>query len=306
MLLLRSICIMTIIQMKYFYEVCRWQNITKAAEYLHVSQPTVSVAMQTLEAETGLNLFRRNGKKLFVSKDGNTLLTKIRPLLEELDQLQHTINDMSHRRNHIRIALPPQVGSYVIPFLLGDFRQTHSEIILEIIEISTADSLQLLKNETIDMAIINYTHNSNDFSYHHLATSECCFYTYTGHPLTKRTSISINALKNEPLAMLDTSFNITHLIYREFAKENLQMKIIHYSPHLFTIKSLVQHKIASTFLMRHAVSPGDNLIPLSLAKPLYLETAIVTKRNRQIYADERLIINFIKNLFNNTTIHVNN
>jgi DNA-binding transcriptional LysR family regulator len=48
---------MTLIQMRYFYEVCQWQNITKAAEHLHVSQPTISVAMQTLETETGLNLF---------------------------------------------------------------------------------------------------------------------------------------------------------------------------------------------------------------------------------------------------------
>jgi len=38
--------------MRYFYEVCQWQNITKAAEHLHVSQPTVTVAMQALEAET--------------------------------------------------------------------------------------------------------------------------------------------------------------------------------------------------------------------------------------------------------------
>lgn len=58
---------MNFIQMRYFFEVCRWQNSTKAAETLHVSQPTVSVAMQTLEAETGLNLFRRNGKKILIS-----------------------------------------------------------------------------------------------------------------------------------------------------------------------------------------------------------------------------------------------
>ena len=53
---------MTLTQMRYFYEVCQWQNITKAAEHLHVSQPTISVAMQTLEAETGLNLFHREGR----------------------------------------------------------------------------------------------------------------------------------------------------------------------------------------------------------------------------------------------------
>ena len=40
---------MNFTQLRYFYEVCRWQNITKAAEYLHVSQPTVSLSMQDLK-----------------------------------------------------------------------------------------------------------------------------------------------------------------------------------------------------------------------------------------------------------------
>ena len=68
---------MTLVQMRYFYEVCQWQNITKAAEQLHVSQPTVTVAMQAIETETGLNLFHREGRKITVTSVGAKLLSKI-------------------------------------------------------------------------------------------------------------------------------------------------------------------------------------------------------------------------------------
>ena len=65
---------MTLTQMRYFYEVCKWRSITKAAASLHISQPTVSIAMADLEKESGLNLFRREGKKLSLTEDGSLLL----------------------------------------------------------------------------------------------------------------------------------------------------------------------------------------------------------------------------------------
>ena len=68
---------MTLTQMRYFREVCKEQSVTKAAENLHVSQPTVTIAMQELEAETGLNLFLRSGKKISVTQEGEFLLARI-------------------------------------------------------------------------------------------------------------------------------------------------------------------------------------------------------------------------------------
>ena len=95
---------MTLTQMRYFYAVCQWQNITKAAEHLHVSQPTVSVAMQAMETETGLNLFHREGRKLLLTHDGSKLLGKISHILDQVEQLEAEISDLSHNRNHIRMA----------------------------------------------------------------------------------------------------------------------------------------------------------------------------------------------------------
>ena len=112
----------TLTQMRYFYEVCQWQNITKAAEHLHVSQPTISVAMQTLEAETGLNLFHREGRKLVVTPEGSKLLGKVNHILTQMDQLETEIQDMARNRNHIRMALPLQIGTRFLPRILGEFR----------------------------------------------------------------------------------------------------------------------------------------------------------------------------------------
>lgn len=95
---------MTLTQMRYFYEVCKWRSITKAAASLHISQPTVSIAMADLEKESGLNLFRREGKKLSLTEDGSLLLSKITPILANLQQLDRDIKDMAQNKNLIRLG----------------------------------------------------------------------------------------------------------------------------------------------------------------------------------------------------------
>ena len=113
---------MTLTQMRYFAAVCQWQNITKAAASLHVSQPTISVAMQTLETETGLNLFHREGRRLILTHDGEHLLARVTHILDLTDQLEDEIGDLSHHRNHIRMAMPLQIGTFFLPRILGEFR----------------------------------------------------------------------------------------------------------------------------------------------------------------------------------------
>ena len=169
---------MTLTQMRYFYEVCQWQNITKAAEHLHVSQPTISVAMQTLEAETGLNLFHREGRKLVVTPEGSKLLGKINHILTQMDQLETEIQDMAHNRNHIRMALPLQIGTRFLPRILGEFRLAHPQIKLEIIETGGISALQMVEDEKLDIALTNYaTGFSQKLCYQKLYDCECCFVT---------------------------------------------------------------------------------------------------------------------------------
>lgn len=56
---------MTLTQMRYFYEVCKWRSITKAAASLHISQPTVSIAMADLEKESRAEPFSAAKAKNF-------------------------------------------------------------------------------------------------------------------------------------------------------------------------------------------------------------------------------------------------
>ena len=288
---------MTLVQMRYFYEVRQWQNITKAAEHLHVSQPTVTVAMQALEAETGLNLFHREGRKITVTADGAKLLSKVSYILTEVARLDDEIRDMAHRHAKVRIAMPLQLGVVFLPHIFGEFRAEHPEIELEIIETGGVSALQMVEEEKLDFALTNYTADfSARLSYAKLFDCECTFVTRSDHPLAARHALSISELKDEPLIMLDSKFFVDRLVQDAYGRAGEKPNVVHYSPYLHTVKNLVHAGIGSTFLARPSVLPTDGFVQIPLLDPIFINSGLVTKKGRQAFDDVRLVMNYLRAL----------
>ncbi len=289
---------MTLTQMKYFVEVCKEKSVTKAALNLHVSQPTVTIAMKDLEAETGLNLFRRNGKKIDVTKEGEFLLAKIGVILHSVEQLNNDVLDFVNTKNHIKLALPLQVGSYLIPMIFEEFKPTHPEIDLEIVEFGGMDSLRMVEQEELDLAITIYEADfCSGLHYTRLFDSECCFCTHAGHPLAARKHVEVADLAAEKFVMLQGGFFINQMVQQIFANAGITPDVILRSAQLHTVKNLVNRKIASTFLMRETVIDDPHIVAIPFASPLKIRAGIVTKENRRIYADVKKLISFVREKF---------
>ena len=262
-----------------------------------MSQPTVTVAMQALEAETGLNLFHREGRRITITNDGAKLLGKVAYILGEVARLDDEIRDMAHRNAKVRLAMPLQFGVVFLPYILGPFRQQHPEIELEIIETGGVSALQMVEEEKLDFALTNYT---VDFSarlvYAKLFDCECTFVTRRDHPFAQRHSLSIMELRDEPLIMLDSNFFIDRLVQDAYGRAGEKPNVIHYSPYLHTVKNLVHAGIGSTFLARPSVLPTDNFVQIPLLDPIFINSGLVTKKGRQTFDDVRIVMNYLRGL----------
>lgn len=289
---------MTPIQMKYFDAVCRYQNISRAANALHVTQPTVTVAIRNLEQEIGINLFQRKGRQILLTPEGAIIWNKVTPILANIEQLEQEIKDIAHNKNHIRLAVPLQIGVQLLPKLLGEFKKQHPEIELEISEIGGIEALQLIENDELDIAITNYDNNfSQNLNYNKVGDNEICFCTYKSNPLAQKSAVSVEELAQEELVLLNGGFFLNRVINSAMQNAGISPKIILYTSKLHTIKSLVKQGIASTFLMRQAVLEEDNLAVLPLKPSYIINSGIVTKKGRQFYSDERLLIKYIKETY---------
>jgi DNA-binding transcriptional LysR family regulator len=284
--------------MKYFAEVCKERSVTKAAEKLHISQPSVTVAMQELEAETGLNLFVRQGKRIEVTPEGEFLLAKVSAILHSVEQLNNDIGELVHTKNHIKLALPLQVGSILIPMIFEEFIPRNPEIRLEIVEQGGMDSLRMVEKEELDLAITIYEADfCSGLNYTRLFDSECCFCTSREHRLADRRSVEVADLMGEKFVMLQGGFFINRMVQQAFADAGCRLAVVLRSAQLHTVKNLVGKNLAATFLMREAVSDDSRIVAIPFADPLQIRAGIVTKQQRQIYSDVRKLIEFVREKF---------
>lgn len=285
---------MNFIQLKYFNEVCKWQSISKAAAALHVSQPTISIAIKEFEKETGLNLFRRIGKRLLLTDDGHIVWQKVVPFLANLDLLDKEIKDLSFNKHHIRLAVPPQIGVFILPLLFNEFKVLHPEIDLEIVETGGIDALSMLEADELDLSLTNYDNNfSSNLTYHKLSDNEICFCICKDKRNSFGNSITLKEAADSKLVLLNGNFFINRVIQSEFTRENISPNVILYSSQLHTIKNLVSTDIANTFLMKHAITPFENITTIPLNPPCFINSGIVAKKGRNLYKDEIILLNFI-------------
>lgn len=291
---------MTILQMQYYAAVCRWQNITKAAEVLHIAQPTLSVAMHTLEKETGLNLFRHVGRNIEVTVDGAALFEQVNRLLTQVEHFEDSVREMANQRNHVRIAVPSQIGTIILPLLLGEFRAQHPAIQLEIVEPAGMDAAEMVRNEEVDLAIIHAGETLDGLCYRKLITWPICLCVWQDHPLANHPQVSLEQAAEEPLVLLSRNFFMTRRLLQDFEKRSLQPEILHFSPHLSSVWNLVQNRIVVSILGGNVILP-DSQLRLVPIEGLFHRGNIIMKKGRQIYQDEKCLISFLQQKFSKKT-----
>ena len=103
---------MDIRHLEYFLEVARNQSFTKAAEKLYITRPTISKTIRNMEDEWGVTLFYRQGKRIELTDAGHIMYQQAQQMVDSFQRVSAELEDlMNLKRGHLRIGLPPMVGS---------------------------------------------------------------------------------------------------------------------------------------------------------------------------------------------------
>jgi DNA-binding transcriptional LysR family regulator len=142
-------------QIEAFLEVARRQNLSKAAEALFVSQPTLTARLQSLEAALGEQLFVRTRRGMRLTEAGETFLPfaehAVRALAdgrERLDELRHGM------AGRLVLGAPPTVSTYALPALLARFSAAHPAVRLAIKTGTSEEVLEMVLHDQVQLGII--------------------------------------------------------------------------------------------------------------------------------------------------------
>ena len=138
---------MTFRYLRIFEAVCRHMSITRAAQELYLSQPSVSLAIGELEKKYEVRLFDRIGKKLYLTPAGEELLGYARPLLSQIDDMEQHLRSGA-RKSILRVGVSMTVGSCLLPACAEQFAGDYPDIRVEaLVERTNLIEQKVLENE---------------------------------------------------------------------------------------------------------------------------------------------------------------
>jgi len=169
---------------EYFTAIVKHGNLTKAAQELYISQPTLSKFLQKLEQELGGKLFRRNGYRYDLTFLGQKYLKYVQQVLELDQNWEKELKEMhSSYEGELNIAFPSMRGICIIPRVLPEFHRTHPGVNVNIYEESYSIQEVLLTNSKLDFAIFSNWQPLIGLTYENLTEEEILLVLPAGHPL---------------------------------------------------------------------------------------------------------------------------
>ncbi|HAW16463.1 MAG TPA: LysR family transcriptional regulator [Clostridiales bacterium] len=200
---------MEIKNLKYFLAVAREENMSRAAEQLHVSQPTLSKALKALEEELGKKLFVRHSFSISLTEEGMLLRDRASDLVSMADKIEQeftTLDDITGGEIYLGLA-----ESYQIRYLAREIyklKQRYPHFTYHITSGDTEQVTEKLDKGLLDFAVLCETPDSSKYEYVRFPQSdEWGAIISTSDPLSKKKAITVSDLKGQPLFVSEQSWN---------------------------------------------------------------------------------------------------
>ncbi len=140
--------------LRYFYMVAREENITRAAQLLHVTQPTLSRQLMGLEEELGTSLFHRNSHRILLTEDGMLLKRRAQELLELADKTQREFQSREELAGEIAIGCGETCNMAHLSDLMVSFQEQHPLVQFRIYSATADEVKDRMENGLLDMGLL--------------------------------------------------------------------------------------------------------------------------------------------------------
>ncbi len=189
--------------LRAFCQTVRLGSVSRAAEALFVSQPAITLQLQALERELGAVLFERHGRRLTPTREGQLLYELAQPLVESVDALPTVFRDKASGLDagELNIAANSSTILYLLPKIVANFRSRHPEVRLTLHPTISADGTELLRADSVDLAVGSMLDVPNDLSYAPVYQFEPLLIMPPDHPLARKPRLDLHDLSPFPLIL---------------------------------------------------------------------------------------------------------
>lgn len=265
---------MTLLQLRYLEGISRYGSAAKAADALHVTQSTISLALKDLEREFRLKFFIRTPRGMDLTPEGQVLLRHTRRILEEIEEAQAELHAMGGSYGMIHVAIPPIASSSIWPELSGAVRKRCPGISFKVTAFDPEKEYEKLeRGETnvIIRAVYSPSQILSKFSYIRLSKAPARVLCVSENsPLAKRKSIRYQEICDLPLVQLASDSQGRYL-YEVFARFGCTPHYVENCDQISNMIEIIQAGVAVGFLNEAMVKKYRGVvgIPIKDEKEAY-------------------------------------
>jgi LysR family cyn operon transcriptional activator len=272
--------------LRYLLAVADHGGFTRAAEALHVSQPTLSQQIRQLEEALGVSLFDRTSRTVKPTDAGQAYIECARRVLVELEagkRALHDVKDLS--RGSLRLAMTPTFMAYLVGPLVRDYVARYPNIHLEIFELSMDDIESGLAEDSLDIAIAFDQVRNADIESIPAFTETLGLMVGRAHPLYE----SEGALTNEAVAQLEFALLTADFVTRTrideyFAQGQITPKVAIEVNSVNTLLEVIRHTAMATILPEPIATSDRALRRIPLAGEAPRRGAALLRRKNNYHS----------------------
>jgi len=248
-------------QLRGFCCAARTKSISRAAEKLLLSQPSVSLQIKALEQELGTELFQRRGPRISLTHDGQRLLELARPLVEAIDGLEEAFSSLreSADRGVVNIAAGGSTIQYLLPPFVEKYTREHPQVDVRLHNVTGKAGLELLREGEVDFAIGPMLDTPPDITFHPIVTYEPMLITRLDHPLAAKKQPSLKDIAKYPLILPPKNLSTHRFVESVFAEHELDHDVKLEVGGYDVIKRYVELGLGISIVMSHCLSGADHL-----------------------------------------------
>ncbi|WP_411344155.1 cidABC operon transcriptional activator CidR [Paenibacillus sp. WLX1005] len=231
---------MDIRHLEYFMEVVRTGSFTKAAEALFITQPTISKTIRSLEEELGAPLFNRIGRTVELTDAGRVIEQQAQTIVKSFQSLSSQLDDLRNLESgHLRIGLPPMIGSRFFPQIIGEFHQLYPNVTIQLFEDGGKKVESDVVNGSLDIGMTVLPVAENVLEHFSFREEKLNLLVPTTHRLVGRKQVEMKELAEDSFIIFREDFTLHGRIIDSCIKAGFQPRVIYESSQWDLISEMV-------------------------------------------------------------------
>lgn len=229
----------TIKQIAYFVAAAETGSITLASARVHISQPSISAAISSLETEFGIQLFiRHHAQGLSLTPQGQRFLREAKSLLLQAEELAAAASELSTKVGGVlSLGCLTTLYPLVVPEVLQAFKERHPAVRMEAVASDQANLFEQLRTGRLSLVLTYDMNLPADLEFSPLATLPPFAFVSVRHPLAQHRSVAIEQLGEYPFLLLDLPISRDYFLSL-FHRVGLMPPIAGRFEHMEVIRSL--------------------------------------------------------------------